>query len=160
VVCRQCGAGLSPAMVESGACGFCGTAIADVAPKKHVEKVVDAKVEAAKAQLRRDLQADIAKARRAEPSPVVVAAAEAGRYTAARVWGCGAGCLSTIGSVLFFLLIFGFVGGMQLLPHLGPLLDRAGLGPTPPAEQPAKPSPAKPHPAKPHPTKKPPHKGR
>lgn len=140
---------MTPAMIDQAACGFCGTAIAEVAPRKHVEKVVDAKVDAKvdavraslkadlQRDLRRDLQRDLA---RQEPSVAVVATQEVARYTAAKVWGCGAGCLSTLGSLAVTLLIIAVVAAANLAPHLGPLIDKYTA---PTAEEPAKPPPHK-----------------
>ena len=88
-------------MVKAGACGFCGTAVEGLAAA-HVEQAVDDRVRRAEAALRRDLES---KLEDREPSAVVVAAAEAGRYTAAKVWGCGAGCLSTVGSLVMLVII-------------------------------------------------------
>ena len=155
MVCSQCGAGLTPDMVKQGACGFCGTAVEGVA-QAHMEEHVDERVRKAEKNLQRQLKKERQALKRElqdelddrEPSAVVVAAAEAGRYTAAKVWGCGAGCLSTIGSLILFLVILGF--------SLVPVLYETWLDHTsrqPHVEQP-KPSP-KPHPSpKPNPQKK------
>lgn len=115
MVCSQCGAGLTPEMVKQGACGFCGTAVEGVA-QAHMEEHVDGRVRQAEEDLKRQLKKERQQLKRElkeelddrGPSAVTVAAAEAGRYTAAKVWGCGAGCLSTIGSILMFLAILGF----------------------------------------------------
>jgi hypothetical protein len=127
MVCGQCGAGLTQAMVADGACGYCETAIEGVAERVAVERVVDERVEGAAAELKReladdlkrDLQRDLARQqRRSEPSVAVVAAREAGRYTAMRVWGCGAGCLSTMGSLAMTLVILGIVAFSSVAPMI------------------------------------------
>ena len=151
MVCSQCGAGLTPEMVRKGACGFCGTAVEGVA-HAHIEEHVDQRVREAEEELRRDLREELLEELDdREPSPITVAAVEAGRYTAAKVWGCGAGCVSTAFTGLIILVTLG--------ASMGPALYQSWLehqGSQPKVEQP-KPSPKahpKPHP-KPHPRSKP-----
>jgi hypothetical protein len=106
-------------MVKAGACGFCGTAVEGVA-HAHLEEHVDHRVRKAEDALRRELREELREELDdREPSAVTVAAVEAGRYTAAKVWGCGAGCLSTIGSLIMFLVILG--------ASMGPVLYQTWL---------------------------------
>jgi hypothetical protein len=105
MVCSQCGAGMTPEMVKSGACGFCGTAVEGVA-HAHMEEHVEHRVRKAEEVLRRELKEELKdELEDRGPSAITVAAAEAGRYTAAKVWGCGAGCLSTVGSLIMLVII-------------------------------------------------------
>ncbi len=114
MVCSQCGAGMTPDMVKSGACGFCGTAVEGVAHAQMAEHVDD-RVRQAEESLRRDLKDELMdELDDREPSVMTVAAVEAGRYTAAKVWGCGAGCLSTIGSFIMLVIIVSLSAGPAL----------------------------------------------
>ncbi len=132
MVCSQCGAGLTPEMVKNGACGFCGTAVEGVA-QAHLEEHVEKRVRKAEDQLRRDLRDELREELDdREPSAITVAAAEAGRYTAAKIWGCGAGCVSTAFTGLLTLLI--------LLVSMAPVLYQTWLehkAQQPKVEQPA-----------------------